>query len=525
MLKNLSIETKFKIYLSILAIVGIIFVLIATSKYGAGVSSDAVRNLSTAENLLAGKGFVDLTGAPFLLWPPLYPLLLAGSSLITKWSIFQSGWYLNILLYALNIWIMGWFLFSIFKEKPAYAFVGALMILLSRSTLRLYANVASEPLFVTFMLIFFFAAAKYLKDASRRALWWMFIMAGLATLQRYLGVVLIGTAGLVVLYKEQLRGVWRAALPILASILPTLAWMVLHNYLVSGTFFGPRDPSAMLPLENISLSLTKILWWFIPRAGILDTIVLQPWIPIGIFALILILINKRANWADWLKSLSDNLVWPAILFSVVYYFVVAFAVVTADHLDLTSDRYYVIILPIVLTFLFITLDKLVFSHLHFDRRLVSFGLIAIVALWFVYPIYSIQEYLRLAVVMGEPTNYNVANSSLFREKSVIKAAQPIFASDPSAAVYTNYVNIVWFIFQRPVAELPLENPGLPREQRIEGLQKYYPNWPPKSGYIIFFAPNQYHYVAPPDEVAAIANLKLIYQDKTGQIYYVQAKSP
>jgi hypothetical protein len=91
-LKNPSLESKFKIYLSILAVVGIIFILIATSKYGAGVSSDAVRNLSTAENLLAGKGFVDLTEAPFLLWPPLYPLVLVCLSLITKWTVFQSAW-------------------------------------------------------------------------------------------------------------------------------------------------------------------------------------------------------------------------------------------------------------------------------------------------------------------------------------------------------------------------------------------------------------------------------------------------
>jgi hypothetical protein len=199
--------------------------------------------------------------------------------------------------------------------------------------------------------------------------------------------------------------------------------------------------------------------------------------------------------------------------------------VTSDHLDLTSDRYYVIILPFVLILLFITLDKLILRHIDLNNHVVSYGLITLVVFWFIYPMYSVQGYLRQALVQGEPTNYNVANSSLYREMSVVKAAQPILASDPSAAVYTNYVGIVWFIFQRPVAELPLEEPSLPREQRIEGLQKYYPNWPPKSGYIVFFTPNQYHYVAPPDEVAAIANLKLLYQDKTGQIYSVQMKLP
>ena len=259
MFKNLSSEKKFQIYLTLLALVGLIFVLVATSKYGAGVSSDAGRNLSTADNLLHGKGFVDFAGAPFVLWPPLYPLLMVGLNWLTKWSVFQSAWYLNVALYAVNIWLSGWLLYLTFKEKPVYAWVGALMILLSRSTLRIYANVASEPLFVTFMLILFFAAAKYLRDNSWQALWLMFIMAGLGTFQRYLGVVLFGVAGLVVIFKEQWRGVWRSILPGIISVLPIGAWALLHNIPISGAPFGPRAYGDMFPLENISLSLTKIL--------------------------------------------------------------------------------------------------------------------------------------------------------------------------------------------------------------------------------------------------------------------------
>ena len=114
MFNNLSRETKFRIYLFLLAGIGLVFILLTTSKYGAGVSSDAARNLSTADSLLAGKGFVDMIGAPFILWPPLYPLLLAGLSLITKWNTFQAAWYLNVVLFAVNIWLSGWLLYYIF---------------------------------------------------------------------------------------------------------------------------------------------------------------------------------------------------------------------------------------------------------------------------------------------------------------------------------------------------------------------------------------------------------------------------
>ena len=78
MLTNLSRDARFRIYLLVLSAIGVVLILLTTSKYGAGVSSDAARNLSTADSLLAGRGFVDMIGGPFVLWPPLYPAIMAG---------------------------------------------------------------------------------------------------------------------------------------------------------------------------------------------------------------------------------------------------------------------------------------------------------------------------------------------------------------------------------------------------------------------------------------------------------------
>jgi hypothetical protein len=525
MFKTLSQDTKFQIYLSLLALIGLSFILLTTSKYGAGVSSDAARNLSTADSLLAGKGFVDMLGGPFILWPPLYPIVIAGLSLITKWNTFQSAWYLNVGLYSVNIWLSGWFVYLIFKDRIFYAAICALIMLLSRSTLRIYANIASEPLFATLMLSFLFAAAKYLKGGSAGSLWLMFLTAGLATLQRYPGVVLIGVGGLVVLIKYGLGGIRRAVLPVLASLLPVSAWVFLHNYPISGTLFGPRDLGAMLPLENISLSLTKVLWWFIPRLSFLDPLLLRPWIIVAVFTLLLILVNKKTDWLNWLRALSNHYIWPALVFSIIYYFLMAFTIVTADHLDLTSDRYYVVLLPVVLVGLFITLDQLVFSHVNTGNRAFFWGLIGLAAVWFSYPVYSLQGYICQALVEGEPTNYNIANSAQFREMKVVKAALPILEKDPGSIVYSNYVNIVWFIYRHPVETLPFEDATLQGDQRLAALKQNYPAWPPHGGYIIWFTPNQYHHIVAPDELSTIANLSLLYKDKTGEIYYVQAATP
>ena len=521
---GLSQDNRFRIYLLSLSILAAGFIVITTSKYGAGVSSDAARNLSTADNLLSGKGFVDMVGAPFVLWPPLYPLVVAAASWMTHGSTFVAAWYLNLLLYPVNIWLSGWLLYMMFRDRPLYAAAGALIVLLSRSMLRIHANVASEPLFETLILLFFFAAAAYLRNASPRALWSMSLLAGLATLQRYPGIALTGVTLAVVFCRGRGRGVVRASAPILVSMLPIVAWAVFHNLPTSGTLFGPRELGAMLPVENISLSLTKILWWFIPRTGLLDWLIQRPWILLAAFAVPLLAINRKPDWRSWRRAIVGDYFWPGLLFSGLYFLLLAFTVVTADHLDLTSDRYYVVLLPFVVALVLTTLDILVFAHFKLRqpfRRYVAAGLLAA---WLIYPVYGIQAYLRQALVQGEPTNYNIANSANFRELSVVKAAAVILAQDPQAVIYSNYVNIVWFIFRHPVSELPFEDATLPKDQRLMALRGNYPGWPSQAGYVIWFTPNQYHHIAAPDELATIAKLSLLFKDKTGQIYSVDPKA-
>jgi hypothetical protein len=514
---------RYQLFLGVLTIVGLALILAATSKYGAGVSSDAARNLSTADNVLAGRGLIDMVGTPFVLWPPLYPVLLAGIAGIAGWSAFQAAWYLNVLLYGANIWLAGWWLYSVLPDRPLLAAVGTLIVLVSRSMLRIHANVASEPLFETLMFAVFFAATAYLRTGDSRAMWIMCIAAGLATLQRYPGIVLIGLAIVVILKREGVRGLVRRALPITLSGVPILVWILFHNLPVAGTLFGPRELGAMLPFQNVELSLTKVLWWFIPRYGFLDWLVLHPWVVIGLGLALLILINGRAPWARLGRRMGGEALWPPILFAVVYFLLMAFTVVTADHLDLTSDRYYVLLLPIVLAVVLAALDELVLSHLRLDRPIPVLATAAMASLWFVYPIYSLQSYIRQALVQGEPTNYNIANSAQFREMSIVRAAAPILARDPEALVYSNYLNIVWFIFRHPVAVLPYEDASLSRSERLDALKRNFPNWPDKGGYIIWFIPNQYHHIVAPDELSTIADLHLLYHDETGAIYLVDRR--
>src|SRR2546425_258486 len=64
--------------LLILGALGAAMVLVAAAGHGAGLTPVSVGYVSVARSLLAGKGFVDWTGQPFVDQPPLFPLALAS---------------------------------------------------------------------------------------------------------------------------------------------------------------------------------------------------------------------------------------------------------------------------------------------------------------------------------------------------------------------------------------------------------------------------------------------------------------
>jgi hypothetical protein len=101
---------------------------------------------------------------------------------------------------------------------------------------------------------------------------------------------------------------------------------------------------------------------------------------------------------------------------------------------------------------------------------------------------------------------------------VVRAAEEIVQSDPNALVYSNYLNIVWFIFDHPVRALPFQDESLSRDERLAALVANYAGWPEEPGYLVWFTPNQYHHIVPPDELAAIAHLELLFEDETGQVF-------
>lgn len=514
---NLS-KSQFWIFLSALAIFAILLAGAATSKYGAGVSSDATKYLSVAQNLLEGNGLFDHKGGPLLSWPPLYSIILAGLSLLTGWDVFVAGWYLNVFLLGLNVFLSGIIFYRVFPGKPWYAYLATLFVFLSISSLRIHANISSDPLYLALTLGFLVAADDYIKKRSYSAFAWMVLFSALAPLQRYIGLAVAVTAAVIILIenRKSIRTLLRDGFILgLASILPIAWWIVVHNIMTYGSLWGV-GPQVIDAGANTSLALTKMLHWFVPYLSFLMPILTRPLIPLGVLVLLLIFINRKSmeNGRAWLGSFTSPSVYPTMVYALVYFIALALTVVTADHRDLFSDRYYVILLVPTAILILLTFDKLVLPRLSLSLQHGQIALIAVFALWSVYPFYSFREYLLEAREVGEPSGANMFNNQTYREMDIVTEMQKIRREQPDATFYSNYSDAVWFYTRKPVS------PSLIVTDDQEVNQT---NWPfDKPGYLIWFEPNEYKHYLPPERIAEFATVELIFDGEGGKIYHVQA---
>ncbi|HMD81955.1 MAG TPA: hypothetical protein VKE92_11635, partial [Anaerolineales bacterium] len=224
-----------------LAVIGMILCAIATFKYGAGVASDSTKYLSVAQNLLIGQGLYDHLGLPLLAWPPLYSIILAGFSLLTGMDVFIVGWYFNVFLAGLNLFLSGIIFYRAFSEKPLYAYLATLFVLLSSASLRMHATISSDPFYLTLTLGFLIAVDSYIRNRSYGAFAWMLLFSVLAPLQRYVGPAVIVTAEIVILVENRKspRVLLRDGIVLgLVSILPIAWWLLVHNIMTYGSLWG-----------------------------------------------------------------------------------------------------------------------------------------------------------------------------------------------------------------------------------------------------------------------------------------------
>ena len=500
-----------------------VLVVLVTFRFGPGLSTDGARYLSTAQNLIDGKGFLDYLNLPLTQFPPLYSIFIAGISLLTRLDVFVAAQYLNILSFGLVIWLAGLFFYRVFPNEPLFAYIGSAVFATSLSLLIMASNVLSDLLFLAFTLTFLIAATDLLETGAKRSILSLGIIAGLSTFQRYAGLVLIITGSLLILFlyrKNLVKGILYAGLFGALSALPILLWVFFHNYLPTGILFGVRMPPVYL--GNLQVTFEKALHWFVPATV---TNIIPIWAIVLIGLLILFTGNRPADWKRWAHFLITPYFLPSLVFCSLYLGVLIFNISYFEVRWPYMDRIHIIILPALLALIFLGLRELVPSYVrNLPPRTLQILSVLVFLLWVSFPVYNLQKYLLKAYSQGETSEYNLYNVPVLRESGIQEYmnSQPIPADQK---IYSNYEAAAWFLIRRPITKLPF---GDVTEKKVNATEvlKQFPAWPGKdgNGYVIWIDKLSFKpYVLHPRQLTERADFQLLFSNRGNEIYLLTPK--
>jgi hypothetical protein len=228
-----------------------------------GFTTDGIVYVDLARHVAAGEGLTRSTTSwfetadarPNVYFPPTYPLLLGSLSAVTQLDPTRSAAVLSVLLYAVNMVLVGGLTWTITRHRIATA-IAMVTIGLSKTTLIIHAQALSEPLYAALILGGLWFMIAYGRSQRRSMLCGAAACIGFALVTRYQGLFLGPTFVLLAAWLS--TGSWRkrsvrALMFGSMAIVPYAGWIV-RNAIVApaGTI---RHYTFMMP--------TYESWWWI----------------------------------------------------------------------------------------------------------------------------------------------------------------------------------------------------------------------------------------------------------------------
>ncbi len=285
--------------------------------------------LSTAESIAEGKGIRDYSQTNLVLYPPLYPLLLAFIHSLGI-DLSSASRILNILFLGLIILLTGHCLSRYIKSRLLV--VGTTVIVMTSYALNhLASHALSEISFILFTLLALMQIGAFMQEKTRRTFALSVFFTALAPITRYIGFTVIITAVILLLINQNVPFIKRlrhATIHGIISSLP-LAGLLIYNRSVTGWYTGDRPWAIGQSLYGSLWEMIDALYvWFyyplyqkIPPPAWLRYYL---WTMAGLFLLaisIIIYNNFKQSDSKKVKShLSINLfhILPFIVFILVY---------------------------------------------------------------------------------------------------------------------------------------------------------------------------------------------------------------
>ena len=245
-----------------IALLGAAHALARQIGYGVGLYADSINYIAAARRLLAGEGFANYGGDPYILYPPLYPLLLAtGLGAIDPAQIAAA---LNAPLFGITIFAVGYYLLRRLAFRPL-AIWATLTLALAIPLADIASFAMSETAFILAATLALISADRYLRQDSGgiSALLWTAALCAIAWQTRYIGIAIVGVAGIALLLRPGAaipRRAQDAAIFALITALPMAAWL-LRNYLATGALIGSPLPVQYSLPDALADIQTAIAAW------------------------------------------------------------------------------------------------------------------------------------------------------------------------------------------------------------------------------------------------------------------------
>jgi hypothetical protein len=248
--------------LPVVVVASVAGVLVATLRYGMGLTPDSVTYITGARSLSTGAGYTA-NGHAITDFAPGYSWVLSLAEHAGIHAV-DGARALSVAALVATI-LLGYAVLCRHVRSERVRMAATVSIGCSAVLLEIYEKVLSEHLFIPVLLLFVLVAEEVLGGTHRRALVGaMVVLAWVAFYLRYTGVVLAVVGALVVLVAAWRRGRWsafaRAGVFVVAALSVPLVWMVRNVQAGSGPL-GPRAGASASVFTNISRAANEVSTW------------------------------------------------------------------------------------------------------------------------------------------------------------------------------------------------------------------------------------------------------------------------
>ncbi len=529
---NESKYFKYSIYVIIFfAFASITLIISATSKFGPGISEDSVAYLAAARNILNFKELsvlTDLKGNQLNLWlpvrdgelyhifpwPPLFPFIISIFGFVGL-NLIESARWINAVLFGANIFLILLILRKYTRSLLLILFSSIIFTTFAHM-IQVHSYVWSEPLFLFLSLLGFYFLFNFLENSKIYNLLISSLSFSLAFFTRTLGVSLIATGVIAILFFSELKIKNRIIYSILFTVIgisPFLIW-TLKNRFVFG-YTATELSIYPLKLNTLKEIIETVSSWFylsiLPFSA--SIILLSIILIVVIFISIYISIKSKKRNINNSYKLNSKIINVFLIFTFFYFF----SLLSAGLFFLANIRVDgralipVYISTFIILVLFIKRSMNYFRNKRVINRIIFILCEILIVFSLATMIFGIKEFYE------EGQGYNSKGwlkSDTIRELKDLNSAERIYTNNPYA---------IYFYLDKNPNPFPTKiNIYTAKENinYIRDLNKTMEEIRKKNGLIVLFDLRQY-YLAEEKELLEDYKLILIKDTQDGAIYKVR----